>query len=363
MSSSGVDLDEPERLKDARRVLLDAVDVIDEILSQARQGLASLEAQIQQELGARSREIAAFEHQALADIPDRIGRCQDEVDALSARLSSVSRAGSELVATISRAAAELRTAGRDGASFLAGYHARLTGARSSFSTHQVSPAAQGGATGTQVAAASTAGQRSAAINAARAAVRTAFSNAEGVGRLSKAELDALSRYTSDDRVDGWDGRWYEIANALLRGDDPRRRLTLEDLEAFEREGSPTAGLAAALRALKKLPRVEGIFHRGIDTRGWSADSRAAFVAGFTPGSSYRDGGFLSSSTQERVARDFAPGAGVLLHITGRTGRSLEGLSLHSPEHEVVFDPFTTFRVDRLRSDSSGGLRVWLKEID
>lgn len=344
---SRVDLQDPETLVEARRELSEAVREAERIATQARIGYT----QLLDEATRRVRELASMDPPPVELLNAAIG--------LEAEIRG---SGSELLETIVRVSTDIRFDGTTGAGLLAKYHDRLTGARSNYTSRSVT-SPSGNSPGTRQAGAPSGQNRDAAIEAAREAVQSAAEQGgQATPELTPEEIDAIRRYTSHESLEDWQGHWYEIGSALLRGARrDGRRLTLEDLERFEHTGSATSGIAAAIRGLRKLPPVAGELHRGVGKEGWTSDARASYLKQFVPGSRYRDPGFLSGSWRPTVAEHFAGDHGVLLHIAAKTARSVEGLSQHL-EREAVILPLTDFRVLRVQAPSVGPSHVWLKEI-
>lgn len=366
---SRVDLQDPQHLVDTRRELLEAISSSERIVTQARVGVSQLVEEAARRVAACAETARQLELQRSQssiegrDFEGQLGRANAELASAVRVQADIRQRAEELLAMLVRVAVEVRTKGTDGAGFLASYHTKLTGARNAFGT-----AAAGASTRGAVAPSPSAdGDRLKAIAAARDAVKAALaSEAHEQGELDPGEAEALRRYTSDRKLKDWDGRWYEIGNALLRGirhGSAPKSMTLADLERFERAGASTAGLAAALRGLRKLPPMSGDLYRGINTRGWAATQRAEFVKQFVPGTTYRDNGFFSASRQENVARAHAGANGIVLHVVARGARSVEHLSAFGPiEHEALLPPWTDFRVERVRKEASGLTHVWLEEI-
>ena len=90
-----------------------------------------------------------------------------------------------------------------------------------------------------------------------------------------------------------------------------------------------------LSALDKLPPHTGTVYRGIP-----------HAIDMTPGAIYTESCFISTSTSYEIAKEFAGKDGTVLIIISQTsGKSIEHLSMHKYEKEVLFKPRTMFRND------------------
>lgn len=344
---SAVDLLDPGRLREALGVLQRLPGSVDGIHRQAQIATQSLIAELAAEASRCDGVVRRLESDPGARDGD-LGRAREAQASAHRRHSSAGRSASELLASLSRAVADVNDKAREGAHFLDRYERRLAAARQAF-------AAASSASVVTPAFASAAGGDAALT--ARSAVRGSFGGSSP-GDLSSEETQALVRYTSDAEAAGWNGHWYEIANALLRGERSGEKMTIADLERFEREGQTTSGIAAALRGLDKLPLLPpGEIHRGV---GFASEAeRGAFLAQFVPGGVYEDHAFFSASTHADVARRFAGDHGVVLHVSAQSARSAESVAGFR-EREAILRPWTRFHVERVAAD---GREVWLRELD
>lgn len=107
-----------------------------------------------------------------------------------------------------------------------------------------------------------------------------------------------------------------------------------------------ATVSSATSALSKLPAFEGRVHRG----AWleRMQNPKAFLEAHKPGEVVQYMGFTSASHDQN--RAFAGSIRYLIH--SRTGRVVEGLSAHDVEQEVLFAPWTRFRVVRVDLEAS-----------
>jgi SPP1 gp7 family putative phage head morphogenesis protein len=138
-------------------------------------------------------------------------------------------------------------------------------------------------------------------------------------RLGPDELRAISDYTD----------WQHVNyNQPLRAGT--QRVTEEQ--------------RALARALTVLPVFEGTTWRGLE--GWSFERATAY---FKPGRLFNDFGFVSTSSNRRIAeRRFAGKEGTLLEVRGKSGRQIAPLSTFRHEREVLFPPGRAFRVKSVR---------------
>jgi len=76
-------------------------------------------------------------------------------------------------------------------------------------------------------------------------------------------------------------------------------------------------------------------------------------------------GFMSTSTDEKVAKKFTRGSGVLFRIKCQRrdavgyhmGASLEWLTVNPGEKEILFPPFTLFQVVERKRDLQGNITI------
>lgn len=95
-------------------------------------------------------------------------------------------------------------------------------------------------------------------------------------------------------------------------------------------------IAILLNALRKCPTYDGITFRGID-----ADT----ALGTREGEAVVTKALTATSRDIRIATENSSSAGLFV-IAGKTGRSIEKVSANLLEREVVFLPYTLFRVVR-----------------
>ncbi|CAB9502281.1 expressed unknown protein [Seminavis robusta] len=99
-------------------------------------------------------------------------------------------------------------------------------------------------------------------------------------------------------------------------------------------------LLRGLSDRKTLPVYQGTVYRGSKWRAeWSYEMQTGAI--------FADRGFLSTSTDDNIAKNFkanANGDGVFFEIVSKTGQLISGSSKHEHEAEVLFRPNTMFRI-------------------
>lgn len=145
-----------------------------------------------------------------------------------------------------------------------------------------------------------------------------------------------------------------------------------------RNGTPTEGDKAVQRlmdyGISKLPVDQvSVVSDGYQAifRGVSApageDPVAWAKSKFKEGEIFSDKGYMSSTTFQSVAKDFAGRAdGIVLYIGGKTGRSIRGYTSRSYENEVVFPRSSNFKVtgveERRFVGGSNEISVYMDEV-
>ena len=161
-----------------------------------------------------------------------------------------------------------------------------------------------------------------------------------LAKIPDEDLLSLRAYSSELPKVG-----YGATNAALR---------TQDTEALTRLAPIIQGASSALN---QLPSYQGKVFRGIR----SADIPPDVLAQYVPGKTVTERSFLSSSKEEKVARDFSQ-SDVLMVIQSRgRGRDMASTSRSAAESEVLFTPGTRFRVLARETDATGKTVIYLDE--
>lgn len=172
-------------------------------------------------------------------------------------------------------------------------------------------------------------------------------------RLGSVHLDT-SRFTSGSRSDR------EIIEGYTGADYTRMNRYTQGAPGFSAESSfnASADIAAAERALDARPAFVGT-----STRGTSLPHDVFWQ--FKPGATVTTNSLWSTSTDATVSRGFAVGKDINSHFTiiGKSGRKIQDISIISGESEVLFKPWTQFRVESKVWDPVDRLwRFGLREV-
>jgi hypothetical protein len=169
------------------------------------------------------------------------------------------------------------------------------------------------------------------------------------------DKSAIRDYTSGDDLSGDNSaRYNEPLRRFLTAKDPAAELA-----AFLR--SPDVGLVADLvDALRKVRVYEGVVQRGV------ALSPEA-LARYQPGAEVIEPTFLSTSTDPRAKQvaTLPRTNGVIFVIKSKQGRAIARFSNWPSESEVLFQPFSHFRVKSRSIARRGDIaytRIEMEEI-
>lgn len=153
---------------------------------------------------------------------------------------------------------------------------------------------------------------------------------------------AINAYTSS---------MYRDINGLLRGkkdftDDPEYKQQIQDIADKAAEG------------LRSLPDYKGETYRGTVLDN-------SLIAKMKVGGTYSDKGFLSTSTDPKVADGFsgfndAGKTQVLFTIEGKHGKDISSASNFQNEKEILFNPSSKFRITSME-EKDGYLQVGMKQ--
>ena len=148
-------------------------------------------------------------------------------------------------------------------------------------------------------------------------------------KLSYSEYFALSEYKNND---------YEFFNRYLRTGELCGKHTV-------------ARTKLILAGLKKLPGFKGKSYRGVSFE----DFPDLFTYYTTVGNIVSDPGFMSTSTDRKVAITFLQDTGVdlllLMTIYGKSGKIVRGIGAagDDSEDEVLYPPGTKFKVIKTKT--------------
>ncbi|GAG83674.1 unnamed protein product, partial [marine sediment metagenome] len=109
--------------------------------------------------------------------------------------------------------------------------------------------------------------------------------------------------------------------------------------------------------LLKLPGWSGVSYRGVLYK--SVAARDAYYARFKVGQVFTMKAFQSTSRLRWRAVSFmrVPKESLLLHIKGKSGRSISKYAKYPKEQEVLFLKGSTFNVTKIK-----GNEIWLEEL-
>jgi hypothetical protein len=156
--------------------------------------------------------------------------------------------------------------------------------------------------------------------------------------LTEGEQRSVGLYT------GWG---YDHINSHLRGVDPGLGRIYDSPELDRIADEVSSGLA-------KMPAHEGVTYRGTNL----PDDVMSQVR---QGGTFSDPAFLSSSRDVSTAQTFRSDGNAMLHIDGRSGKDVSGLSAHGNEAEILFDRATEFRVVKKELNPDGYWDIHLEE--
>jgi len=116
-------------------------------------------------------------------------------------------------------------------------------------------------------------------------------------------------------------------------------------------------------ALKNAPKLKGVTYRGLQFENVAEGRR--FLKKMEVGKVFTDKGFMSTSVLEKKAANFAAGGttdyNFFLEVQGKNGRTVNIISEHGPEMEVLFSKGSRFEVTYVH-DGPRYYHVKLKEI-
>lgn len=111
------------------------------------------------------------------------------------------------------------------------------------------------------------------------------------------------------------------------------------------------------QALGKLPNYQGTVFRGSELNPWEIDF---YRQAEKDDLEIVDLAFASASTSKYVAQEFSKGS-VIFSIASKTGKSVEKLSFHGHEKEILFQSKCRFRLIAI-DDSENVLTIYLREV-
>jgi hypothetical protein len=147
--------------------------------------------------------------------------------------------------------------------------------------------------------------------------------------------DSVDKYSDTQLIRMYSGAHYRGINAGLR-----------DGTLTENQYKFVKGVN---RGLDKLPPYVGTVYRKVN------DDGGKYLASYKPGTIREERGFTSTSKSMHVW-----GGDLKFTIQSKTGRSIEHISKHSGEHEVLFKSGTRFRV---KSVDAPKKIVHMEEVD
>jgi hypothetical protein len=152
-------------------------------------------------------------------------------------------------------------------------------------------------------------------------------------------------------INTYTGSMYRDINGLLRGkkdfNDPEYEKEVQDIADKASEG------------LRSLPDYKGETYRGT-----SLDN--SLIAKMKVGGTYSDKGFLSTSSDPKIADAFNGGnagvgkTAVLFTIDGKHGKDISKASSYDDEKEILFNPNSKFKITSME-EKDGYLQVGMKQ--